>query len=300
MEIIKSNTIETQTAQAIELISACQNPAIPIAHPELLVTSVREAVQNTEPLNFVTISCPNWVILEGGQRTVLPITEDTQRAQICFGQDLPRLIWQLQQIGISSRTLIIMSDVFSPDWVQVNDEMKQNTAQNVKAIKQTLWHAASRWGISAKNNHEASAQLKVLAQMPLIGKIPEARSLFQINETLVLQPTSPVGQFFIKTWIHFDQWKIYAERREDNTGLRKIRDRAEFLIKLYATDGQLMPLLIRQAFNLVSEPAVIGVNLEMDIPFAEALIGGWNIHTSMPVITPTQNGTDWSAPPVFI
>lgn len=280
---------EQQINLTTEAILGAQNPIIPVVSPELISPIIEKTLFNGEPVNFISIACPNWVVTAEGIRSVQPIADQSKPQQF-FGEDLPRLIKNLADLGIKSRTLIIVSDIFSKDWVADTQQAKTNTAQNIRTFQQILFTASHQLVID-KN----IAQAQIRSQAELIGRIPEAETNFQHFETEILKPSSPSGSLFLRIWTELDRSAAYAEKRQDKTGLRKIRDRAAFLTTLYLSDGILLPKMLQTAFNLPNPPDnIIGMNLEMEADFANALMWGWTAITPRPVITPTVNGTDWT------
>jgi hypothetical protein len=296
MENTETQEAEQKTNEAIRIIETAQNPDIPVANFESLRALVHEAIVTHNPLNFATICCPNWFVLPDGTRTIAKMSVEMERAQICFGSDIPQLLKRLADVGISSRTLIVLSDIFSSSWIKITDELHTNTAQNVQRIKEISWRAADAWNLPLHTNPFVHA--RVFKQSAIMSKIPEGKDVLRRNELQVLRPNSEVGILFINMWQELDMADAYKEARNDKTGLRKIQERVAFLASLYSSDGLLMHKMMQSAFKLKNAPEVIGINLEMDLPWAKVLMWGWTLFNKLPIITPTLNGTDWSAPAV--
>ncbi|MFC1653529.1 hypothetical protein ACFL1M_01650, partial [Patescibacteria group bacterium] len=68
-----------------------QNPSIPIHNSRKIPETIE---RSSGFVDLVSIVCPNWQVNPEG-RIVAQISEETERANIFFGHDIPNLIEQL-------------------------------------------------------------------------------------------------------------------------------------------------------------------------------------------------------------
>ncbi|HOU76050.1 MAG TPA: hypothetical protein PK957_02925 [Candidatus Dojkabacteria bacterium] len=120
--------IETVRNEIINL----QNPGIPIMNPEMIDLVLREALTMDSPtINMASIICPNWGIGEDGERTILPMDDSLPRIEQFFGVDLNELRLLFDEHGISTNTLIIVSDIVEKSWVDVSNTMFEQNRKYV-------------------------------------------------------------------------------------------------------------------------------------------------------------------------
>lgn len=260
------------------------NTARSIVNPESIISSAKEAVVRNKSLPMCMITCPNWQI-ERDKRTVSPLLDSDTKAKTLFGEELPRLARFTNECGIKVQLLVILSDIFSPEWTFLDQSIREAVNQNFRQIRHWLW-------LAAKHLDRNMTSGKIVLQTQLFNQIPKTEKEFQKRELSTFIMAEPLSQLKIEFLKKLEEMREYDERRHSISGLQRIWNRAGFLAALYSLDGVSVEKYFKSAFptnNCEITPIMLNT---VASEHAELLTLGWNWErkNKLGIITPTRNG----------